>query len=511
MSKAKKLSLSVIFQFISIAVTGMIGILVVPIIINLIGQEYYGVLEIILSLMFINFFFELGMGSTLLRFIPVYEKEGPKTLNEFLWTYLYFKSILALIATIVIFIIGYNFNHFFNLGHADAALVKNAVYIFALGILVSNIATFFSNTLKGLQRFDFAIIPEIISQVFFLILIYILSQKVAKNVDILNISFLMFILRPLIRIMTSMFFIKKIAPYIKFSPTKPQKRFFKESLNFLKGMSFIALFAQFYNKAPKLILGAMLNPVSVAYWGIAERLKNPIQQINSSLVRPLIPMASSMDLEQEHDIKAVIIRITKIHFLLIGGITSFVLLYINPFIELWLGVDYLYVGNIARIWFFPLILPNASVLLMFYYAKGKTKLSQNMNIFNSSLGLALGSILVLKFDALGMAYGLSISVTLISVVYFYYLCKEFHLSFWSLFKGAYLTSYSVVIISAIISILMINYTQIDSWIKLILSVAISIIIYLILIFLSLSRPEKDYYNNFLKGFSFISNPSRIKL
>jgi len=244
----------------------------------------------------------------------------------------------------------------------------------------------------------------------------------------------------------------------------------------------------------------MLNPLNVAYWGIAERLKSPIQSINSSLVRPLIPMASSMNLDDQFKTNKLIIRITKIHFFLVGGITFFVLVYINPFLELWLGSDYLYVGNIVRITLLPSLLPNASVLLMFYYAKGKTKLSQNLNIFNTSLGLALGSFLVLKFDGVGMAYGLSFIVISTSVLSFHYLCKEFNLTFKEIFKGAYLISYIVVILSIILNTLMIKYMQIDNWTELILSVAIGIVVYLTLIFLTLSPSEKTSYKTLIKSF-----------
>lgn len=504
MSKAKKLSLSVIFQFISIIVTGLVGILIVPIIINLLGREYYGVLEIILSLMFINFFFELGMGSTLLRFIPVYEKKGKEELNSFLWTYLYLKSILALIATIIVLIIGFYFNHFFNIGQTDVIMVKNTVFIFAMGIFVTNIATFFSNTLKGFQRFDFAIIPDITAQIFFLILILILKPIGFKNVNIMTIAFIMFIIRPLIRIIIAIFFLRKTASYIRFHPAKPQIRILKESLQFLKGMSFISLFAQFYNQAPKMILGIILNPVSVAYWGIAERLRNPIQQINSSLIRPLIPMASGMDIENErHKTSKLIIKITKVNFLLIGGIVSFVFLYINVFIKIWIGNEFLQVGNIIRIWFIPFILPNPSVLMMFYYAKGKTKLSQNMSILNSFVGLILGSLFVLKFDTTGFAFGLTLSSVLITVINFHYLCKEFYLSFWSIFKKAYAIPYLVVGLTMLINFLLIKFIQINNWPLLVLSLSIGLTFYVLNILITLSYEEKKFYGGLIK--SFINN------
>lgn len=493
MSRAKNLSLSVIFQFLNIVTVGLIGILVVPIIINLIGKEYYGVLEIILSLMIINFFFELGMGSTLLRFVPIYQKEGSYKLNKFIWTYLYFKSILALIAALVIICIGFYFDVFFNLGKSDVEVVQKAVYIFAIGIFITNFATYFSNVLKGFQRFDLGIIPDLISQIFFLASIYILKAKGVNNVNLLHVSVIMFVLRPLIRIFFSITFIKKFAPNIKLLPVRPEFSYIKESLNFLKGMSFIALFAQFYTNTPKIILGIMLNPISVAYWGIAERIRNPLDQINSSLIRPLIPMASSMDLDQEQNTSSWIINITKVHFLLIGGIASFVLLYINPFLKIWLGEDYLYVGNIVRIWFIPFVLPNASVLLMFYYAKGKTKLSQYMNIFNSFLGLFLGSILINKYDSAGLAFGLVFSVSLTMIVYFYYLCLEFKLSFYSIFRKAYLLSYIVLGLTMFLNYLLINYIQVNNWTKLIFSVSTGIFIYLLLLFMSLNQTEKKYY------------------
>ncbi|MFW6047475.1 MAG: oligosaccharide flippase family protein [Candidatus Woesearchaeota archaeon] len=500
MSKARKLSLSVIFQFINIFVKGLVGILIVPIIINLIGQEYYGVLEVILSLMFINFFFELGLGSTLLRFIPVYEKEGKETLNKFLWTYLYFKSGLAVVAALIIVVIGIKFDYFFNIGNSDITLVQQAVYIFAGGVFITNFATFFSNTLKGFQRFDYAIIPELISYLFFLILIYVLKYREISNVDIVNVAFLMFILRPIVRIILSIIFIKMSFPYVDlFSPWKPQKIFLKESMSFLGGMSFISILSQFTNKGPKLIIGAFLNPLSVAYWGIAQRLKNPIQQINSSLVRPLIPMGSSMNLDHQINIHQLIIRITKVHFVIIGGLVFFIMFYVGPFVKLWLGDGYLVVGDIVRIWFFPLILPNASIMMMFYYAKGKTKLSQHMGLIKSTFGLVLGSILLFEFGVVGMAYGLTISVVVTTFFHFYYLCKEFDLKFSNILVDAYFRPYIVLGILSTLNYFLICIVDLNNWIYFISTVLTSFIVYVYLNVLFLSKEDKKYFSKLIKN------------
>ncbi len=498
MSKAKKLSLSVVFQFISIIVTGLVGILIIPLVIRFLGREYYGVLEIIISLTFINLFFEMGMGSTLLRFIPVYEKEGENELNSFLWTFLYFKSLLGIIAALIIFIIGFNFDAIFNIGQADIGIVKNAVYIFAIGLFLSNISTFVSNTLKGFQRFDLAIIPDLISQLFYLGFFYVLSMK-NISVDILLVAFLMFIARPLIRLLMGLLFLKRIVPYFKLYPIKPQKRFLKESFGFLKGMSLIVLLAQFYYQAPKMIFGILANPVSVAYWGIAQRLRNPITQISTSLIRPLLPMASSMDLDEKEHIGNIIIKITKIHFLLIGGISIFIFMFARPFIEIWLGSGYQSVIDIIKITFIPFIVPNSSVLLMFYYAKGKTKLSQNMNLLNTFLGLFVGTILFLKFELVGFAVGLTLSVIIISVVYFFYLTKEFELSFWTIFHKAYLKPYLIIGLTIILNSVILKYMEISTWSDLIISVSIGFFFYLFFIFISMKKSERIYYKNlFLK-------------
>jgi len=497
MSKAKNLSLSVIFQFINIVVTGIVGIVIVPIIIDFIGQNYYGILELILSLMIINFFFELGMGNTLLRFIPVYKKEGIIILNKFLWTYLYFKSFLVIIAFIIVIIIGFYFDSIFNVGDSNYILIQKSVFLFAIGIIISNFSGFIANILKGLQRFDLAIIPQLISNLVFLIVIYLLKKSGTDFVSIIHISFLMFILRPLIQLLFSIIFLKKTAPFINLIPVKLEIRFLKESFKYLKGMSLITLFAQLYNQAPKIIMGIMLNPTSVAYWGISERLRQPLKQINSSLITPLIPMASSMDLTNYKNISFLIIKITKVHFLVIGGIASFIFIFVNSFIKIWLSEEYLYVGEIIRIMLIPFLLPNASGLLMFYYAKGKTRLSQYTSFINSFVGLLLGSLLINKYDAAGFAVGLVFTAILTSIIGFYYLCKEFQISFYSIFSKAYLGLMLILGLIMVLNYSLTKYIEIDSWAKLIFTIVIGLIVYLSLVLFTLNREEKGYYKNLL--------------
>jgi len=92
----KKILNSVSSQVLYILVSGIIGLALIPITINMLGKIQYGAFELILSLILIDAFLEFGLGSTLVKYIPEY-KIDIANLKTFFWSYYYIKLFLTIL------------------------------------------------------------------------------------------------------------------------------------------------------------------------------------------------------------------------------------------------------------------------------------------------------------------------------------------------------------------------------------------------------------------------------
>jgi len=488
-SITNRISSSVFFQFINIGIKGIVGIAIVPIIVKSIGIEKYGILELILSLMMINFFLEFGLGTTIVKFTANYRKKGLEELNKFIWTFLYFKSILAIIGMVVAIILGCYFEKIFqDIPVEILPEIRLSTFIFAIGLFISNIGTLWSNILKGYVRFDLSIKAEITTQFVFFVLM-LSFYKLYDSFGLVIISILMFVIRPLVRTILLFFFIKAEEPGISFMPVTPSKRIFYDTIHFLGGISLITIIAQIYNRFPRIILGILTNPVSVAIFGMAERLRNPILQIHDSILRPLVPAGTEYNLSDPYSSKKIILKVVKYQSLIIMGIVSLVIIYIPYFINLWVGNEFIDTAKVMRILLIPFMLPNAGVMLMLYYSKGKTRANVIFVLINTIIGVSLAYILAAKFGVFGLVTGMIISLIIIAILQIIYYCKEFQISICDYLIKGYLRPYCDVILTSLITILLLQYIDLSNWFSFFFTGILSVVIYFSIAYVLFPKEE----------------------
>ncbi|HFU75482.1 MAG TPA: lipopolysaccharide biosynthesis protein [Arcobacter sp.] len=391
----QKLINSILSQTLFLITNGVLAIILVPILINMLGKINFGAFELIMSLVIVNFLLEFGLGSTLIKYIPEY-KEDETDLKKFIWSYFYFKMFITVIGALIISIIGYYFNTIFNVSMIENIdTLKASVYIFAFGILLNSVATFLQNILNGFVYFAQVNASKTISVILFFIVAYA-YYKFSSEYQIVEIAIIWFIIRPMIFILTVLFIYRKLNLMYLLVPQKFEYNFIRQTLKYLLGMSYITIIAQLYNRLPKIIFGIFLTPVYVGYWGIIERLKNPILSMQSAALRPLIPILS----DKKHSSLSIekILQASRLSYLLIVGLTLLVIMNVELIILNWLGNDFMKVVELSKVLFLPSLFPAAGVLLMMYYAEGKTKINQLFITLNTSVGIMLSTILLILFE-----------------------------------------------------------------------------------------------------------------
>lgn len=500
-SIGRKLSKSIGFQFINLIVNGLLGILIVPFILDSFGIEKYGVFELILSLLVIDTFLELGVGSTVVKYTADFKKRGGQALNIFFWSFTFFKGFLSMIAFFIVFFIAFNFELIFSeIPTEYSSEIKLSCIIFGLGLILKNIFVVRSLTLRGLLRYDYAISSSIIAKVAYFTIVFILLKK-SENFGLPELSFMMFIFTPIITGLFYTFWLRRVEPSISLKPKLPDIKILKETIRFMGGMTFISLMAQVFGQGNRAILGMITNPVSVAIYGIAYKIRSPMLQLSDSILRPLIPAASSLNLADKKMLPEKIKIIARLEAIVIMGMAGIIILVTPSFVDIWLSGRLPESALVLQVWLLPFLLPRSGVMLMFYYGQGKTKASIIVNSINTAMSLLFALVLGHYYDVLGFILGIVISLSITSVIYIIYFCKYYSINVWVYVFHVVKIPYAAIAVSAVLFFALRRFVHINSWLILITISFIILIVYSIVTFALLKSSERARVFNIINPFS----------
>ena len=484
---------SVLSQTLFIVISGLVALVLVPLLIKMLGVMDYGAFELISSLMIVTFLLEFGMGATLVKYIPEH-KEHREELQTFIWSYFYIKLSVTLLGSLAIMVIGYHFESIFKLEEvSNLEALKSSVYIFAVGVLLSSLSTFLENILKGFVYFGYVNLSKIVSVLLFFLLFYG-YYLFSDDHSLIAIATIWFALRPTISILNALLVFKKVNLLPLLRPTKFDYSYIKATLPFLFGMSYITIVAQLSNQLPKVILGALSGPVAVGYWGIMDRVQSPLLNIQSATLRPLVPILS--DKKYHHLPKHLIFQASRLYYALVAFIGLLIILNIDTLISLWIGHDFQEVARLIKVLLLPFIFPNMGVLLMMYYAKGETKINSIFLTFNTVIGIALSTTLLIVYDELIMfLYGYVLTTILLTSISIVVYLRHFKLNPKEYFQEVILPILLVMSLTVLLSTYLNNFFPPSFW-GLMGSLTTTSIIYLLLFVVVMKKEDREMLRRF---------------
>lgn len=478
---------SVFTQLLYILISGIIGITLVPILINMLGKVGYGAFELILSLMIIDLFLEFGLGSTLIKYIPEF-KSNLNILRKFVWSYFYIKIFLLTISSFIIFIVGINFANLFNLDAVENLhSVKISVYVFAIGIALNGIATFLSNILNGFVYFGYANVVRIFSIISFFLILY-LYYITYSSYNIIYISIIWFIGRPAFMIFYALFVFKIKKLFYLLKPAKFNYKQIQTTIKYMFGMTYIVMVSQLYNKLPKIIVGIFSNPIYVGYWGIFEKIREPFIQIQSSMLRPLIPIVSEKKITTNIS-QYKIFQAARLQYVLISFLAITIIVHSKKIIDIWLGNDFSSVSDLLQIMFIPFALPTAGVLIAVYYAEGKTRINRYFVTVNVFVSLIFSIIAIKVGTIMHFAWVFAICLILTNFMSILVYSKHYNINVINFLKKSFFPILINLILYYAAGRYLNNFLS-SNFLDLSISLILMSTVYFLLVFITLNNDDK---------------------
>jgi O-antigen/teichoic acid export membrane protein len=338
--KVNQLKAGAALSYISMGLGYLVSIIYTPIMLRLLGQSEYGLYNLVASVVAYLGVLNFGFGSAYMRYYSRYkvqeDKEKIAALNGM---FLIIFSALGLLAVVAGTILALNTEMIFGpeLTSIELSRAKILMMILVINLAISFPNIVFTSHITANEKFVFQKLVQMIKIVanpFVVLPVLILgygSVGMVVATTILNIT---------IEIINAIYCLRKLK--MRFSFKNFDFKLMREMIVFSSFIFINLLIDQINWNVDKFILGRFHGTVSVAVYGLAAQLNTYYLSIATAISSVFIPRVHRLvaNLDNNDELTKLFTRIGRVQFIILSLISSGLVFFGRPFINLWAGNDY---------------------------------------------------------------------------------------------------------------------------------------------------------------------------
>lgn len=413
MNRTNQRTMGVILTYIQIIISVIISIFTTPFITKTLGASEYGLYSVVLSLSAYINLFQLGMGSSYIRFYSIYRKNNDKrSIENMNGIYLLIFSGLALIALIFSLVIMSNVHLLFpnNVDAGQVDLARKSIIILTITSVTSFPVSVFTSFIIAHERFVFIKLVNILFSI----------ARTGIIVIVLAIGYRSFA----IFLSTLIWTIALDLLYILYGITKLdfKCRIYKFDKNFFFSVFSFSLFIalnsivdQFNWNTDKLIITKMYGTILTAVYAIGAQLNTMYMEVSTSITDVFTPMIHQLAQTDNtgKSFTSLMIRVGRIQFLILGLALSGFITCGKDFILLWLGSEYSEAYFVSLMLMMPVTIPLVqNIGIEMQRARNKHKFRSILYIFMSIGNLLMTIPLCSRYGIVGAAAGTAVMLVI---------------------------------------------------------------------------------------------------
>lgn len=452
MSLAKRLVSASAARFLSFLAAAVVSFALTPFVIRSLGDRAYGFWSLVGT--FIGYYglFDLGLDSAVSRHLAGAlgkddRAESVRIFGTALRIY-WVLSALVFLASCLLAL----FSSYIAKNPEDARLFSRVILILGTSISLTFALKPYSGVLTALIRFDLAAYLDILSLIFRTALIVAVLSAGFKLLALAWVTLLAGIPSLLLRV----HYARKLLPWLHYE----EQPFRSQKTKSLFSYSIFTLIAQVADELrfnlDKLVITAFIGLAAVTHYSIAGILVTYFRRFMVVVLGTLQPVYSRMEAVDDYAaIKKTLLFATKLSVSLATFIGFGLVAWGKPFIERWVGPEYLdaypslvalTLGIIVACWQTP------SVGLL--YGISKHRFYAAANLLEGLANLVLSLALVRPYGIFGVALGTCIPM-FISKLFAqpYYVCRVASIPFGEYF-GQLLRAVLVALVSLVVPMLL---------------------------------------------------------
>jgi O-antigen/teichoic acid export membrane protein len=406
-----QLKAGVALSYISMGLGYIISLIYTPIMLRLLGQSEYGLYNLAASLIAYLGLLNFGFGSAYMRYYSRYKvKEDRANISKLNGMFLIIFLIIGLLAVLIGMFFVTNTETILGsqLTSSELSKAKILMSIMIVNLAISFPSIVFNSHIIANEKFVFQKLLQMIKTIvnpFLVLPILVMGYGSIGMVVIttfLNLS---------IEIANIVFCVKKLN--MKFSFREFDLSLMKEMTVFSSFIFINMIVDQINWNVDKYILGRFHGTISVAVYGLAAQLNAYYLSLSSAISNVFVPRVHKMVaiVNDNEELTKLFTRIGRVQFILLSLISSGLLFFGRPFINLWAGSNYDESYFIVILLTIPLIVPLIQNIGI------EIQRAKNMHHFRSWIYLLIALINILvtiplasAFEGVGAAMGTAFSL-----------------------------------------------------------------------------------------------------
>jgi len=424
-------------SWLSLSVNILVGIFLSPFILHRLGNLAYGAWVLAFSVTGYYGLFDLGIRSSIIRYVSVYTTTGNmdalrKLINTSLTAYTVIGAI-AMAATMLVSA------HVDSLFHLPADFVPTARKLFLMvggAVALGFPAGMFAGILEGMNRFYVTNLTNIVSTLLRAVLIVL---ALTHGYGLLTVA-LITVTLPLIAAGVRAAVVLRLLPlrfsweYVDLSAFRVIARY--SSVSLITMMAYKLRF-----KTDEIVISTFLSVSAVTFFSNGDRLVDYAGEVVSSLAQIFLPMSGQSDAKgNRNQLRQIFIVGNRACALVIFPISATLIILGKSVITAWVGARYVAASYPVML---TLLIPSTFFLAQsasprILYGMARHRILAWITSMEGIANLILSIVLIRHYGIIGDALGTAIPLTC-TALYFYprHLCRLLEVRLATFLRQAY--------------------------------------------------------------------------
>jgi O-antigen/teichoic acid export membrane protein len=399
------------------AASAVISFFLLPYILAKIGQSALGVWILVGSFSGYLGLFDFGIGFAVVRFVARYQKTSePEKRNEVVATAFYVACLLSLLVLTATLFITFHAADFFNIPADLVGQSQAVIFLIGLSIAIGFPLSIFSETLAGgLWRYD------LFNKVGLLMALF----RTGLTVVLLELQWgltglgLAALIGSILGYLWRMRILFSLLPDLSIHPRLVTWTVIKKIGDYSFYSFILVLSGRIAFYSDSFIVGVFRSVEDIAVFGIAAKLTEYLRQLIFTITRLFSPIASRYDPEVDQaSLRRIFYDGGRLHLLFSLPLSLILFFWGGNFIRFWMGDGFAPSQVILQI----LLLGHIVSFLQgiggeLLLGVGRHRFFALLSMLSAIINIALSIILVQKLGLVGVAWGTTIPLAVLSLLY----------------------------------------------------------------------------------------------
>lgn len=394
-------------SWFALGVSILVGVFLSPFILHRIGDTAFGIWVLIFSVTGYYGLFDLGIRSSVTRYVSTYsatdDREGlEKLINTSLATY----TAIGSVAMAVTLVCSLFVNRLFRIPPEFLTTARWLFLMVGTSVALGFPTGVFGGILEGLQRFYLVNVTNLIATLLRAVLIVV---ALTHGYGLLTLALITVVL-PILSSLVRAGFVFQLLQ-IRFGWRYVDRNALREIANY-SAVSFILMIAyKLRFKTDEIVIGTMLSVTAITYFSVGDRLLDYASEVVSSLAQIFVPMSGQSVARGDTDqLRKILVAGNRACALIVLPMTIVLIILGKSVIAAWVGSRYIagsypVVVTLAIPMTFTLAQAASTRIL---YGMAKHRSLAWVMLIESVANLILSVLLIRPFGIVGDALGTAI-------------------------------------------------------------------------------------------------------